>query len=103
MVIHISYGVYYETFLPLYHRSLCSRPNSLIKIQTLLQVLLTFTVQIYVSYCSVSSNLDRECPEATDFLTYKMIKNIKLPETFRREYSVSVPYHFFEMDKMKCL
>ena len=94
MVIPISYGVYYETFLPLYHRSLCSRPNSLIKIQTLLQILLTFTVEIYVSYCSVSCNLDRECPEGTDFLTYKMIKNTKLPETFRCEYSVSVSYHF---------
>ena len=45
----------------------------------------------------------RECPEGTDFLTCKMIKNIKLPETFRREYSVSASYHFFEIDKMKCL
>ena len=45
----------------------------------------------------------RECPEGTDFLTCKMIKNIKLPETFRREYSVSASYHFFETDKMKCL
>ena len=26
-----------------------------------------------------------------------MIKNIKLPVTFRRESSVSVSYHFFEM------
>ena len=78
MVIHISNGVYYETFLPLYHRSLSGRPNSLIKIQTLLQILLTFTVQMYVSYCGVSSNLDRECPEGTDFLTYKMIKSTKL-------------------------
>ena len=94
MVIHISYGVYYETFLPLYHRSLCSRPNSPINIQTLLQILLTFTVQIYVSYRGVPSSLDRECPEETDFLTYKMIKNTKWPETFRREYSVSVSYHF---------
>ena len=94
MVIHISYGVYYGTFLPLCHRSLCSRPNSLIKIQTLLQILLTFTVQIYVSYRSVSSNLNRECPEETDFLTYNMIKNTKLPETYRREYSVSVSYQF---------
>ena len=93
MVIHISYGVYYETFLPLYHRSLCGRPNSLIKIQTLLQILLTFTVQIHVSYRSVSSNLDRECPAEMDFLTHKMIKNTKLPETFRREYYVSVSYH----------
>ena len=94
MVIHISYGVYYETFLPLYNRLLCSRPNSLIKIQTLLQILLTFTVQIYVLYRSVSSNLGRECPEETDFLTCKMIKNTKLPETFLREYPVSVSYHF---------
>ena len=29
-----------------------------------------------------------------------MIKNIKLPVTFRREYSVSVSYHFFEIDKI---
>ena len=27
----------------------------------------------------------------------------KLPVTFRREHSVSVSYHFFEIDKMKCL
>ena len=31
-----------------------------------------------------------------------MIKNIKLPVTFSREYSVSVSYHFFEIDKMTC-
>ena len=30
-----------------------------------------------------------------------MIKNIKLTVTFLREYSVSVSYHFFEIDKMK--
>ena len=44
-----------------------------------------------------------ECPEGTDFLTCKMIKNIKLPETFRHEYSISASYHFFEIDKMICL
>ena len=32
-----------------------------------------------------------------------MIKNIKLPVTFLCKYSVSVSYHFFEIDKMKCL
>ena len=82
MVIHISYGVYYETFLPLYHRSLCSRPNS--------NKDSNFTSNFTDIY---SSNI---CfiPEETDFLTYKMIKNTKLPETFRREYSVSVSYHF---------
>ena len=32
-----------------------------------------------------------------------MIKDIKLPVTFRREYSVSISYHFFEIDKIKCL
>ena len=32
-----------------------------------------------------------------------MIKNIKLPVTFCREYSVSVSYRFFETDKMKYL
>ena len=45
------------------------------------------------------ANLDRECPEGTDFLTYKMIKTLSC----RREYSVSVSYHFFEIDKVKCL
>ena len=29
-----------------------------------------------------------------------MIKNIKWPVIFRREYSVSVSYHFFEIDKI---
>ena len=29
-----------------------------------------------------------------------MTKNIKLPVSFRREYSVSISYHFFEIDKM---
>ena len=43
----------------------------------------------------------RECPEGTHSLTYKMIKNIKLPAAFCREYSVLVSYHFFETDKMK--
>ena len=32
-----------------------------------------------------------------------MIKNTKLSETFSREYCVSVSYHVFEIDKMKCL
>ena len=32
-----------------------------------------------------------------------MIKNIKLPVTFHGEYSVSVSYHFFEIEKMKYL
>ena len=32
-----------------------------------------------------------------------MIKNIKLPVTFRRKYSVSVSCHFFEIDKLKFL
>ena len=45
----------------------------------------------------------RKCPEGTHFLTYQMIKNIKLPVTFRREYSVSVSYDFGEIDEMKCL
>ena len=90
MVIYISYGVHYETFLPLYHRSLCGRPNSLIKIQTLLQILLTFTVQKYMFHTvEFRAIYFRECPEGTDFLTCKMIKNIKLPETFLREYSFS--------------
>ena len=43
------------------------------------------------------------CSEGTHFLTYKTIRNIKLPVTFRREYSVSVSYHFIEIDKMKSL
>ena len=37
----------------------------------------------------------RECSEGTHFLTYKMIKNIKLPVKFRRESSVSISYHSF--------
>ena len=45
----------------------------------------------------------RECPEGTHFLTYKMIKNIKLPVTFSREiFCFSFTCHFFEIDKMKC-
>ena len=38
--------MYYKMLLPLYHRLLCSQPNAQIKIQNLLQILLTFTVQI---------------------------------------------------------
>ena len=30
-------------------------------------------------------------------------QNIKLPVTFRRESSFLISYHFFEIDKMKCL
>ena len=36
----------------------------------------------------------RECPEGTHFLTYNMIKNIKLPVTFHCEYSFLSSYHF---------
>ena len=36
----------------------------------------------------------RECSEGTYFLTYQMIKNIKLPVAFRRESFVSISYHF---------
>ena len=45
---YIFLTVYYKTLLPLYHRLLCSRPNAQIKIQNLLQILLTFTVQIFI-------------------------------------------------------
>ena len=43
-----------------------------------------------VSYCSGSSN-----SEGTHFLTYQVIKTIKLHVTFRRESSVAISYHFF--------
>ena len=49
---YIFLSVYYETLLILYHRLLCSRPNAQIKIQYLLQILLTFAVQIYKSHMS---------------------------------------------------
>ena len=51
-----------------------SRPNVQIKIQYLLQILMTFTIQIYiyatclgcaVSYCSASNNLENVLKERT--------------------------------------
>ena len=42
----------------------------------------------------------RQCSEETHFLTYQVVKNIKLPVTFR-ESSVSISYNFFEIDTMK--
>ena len=49
-----------------------------------------------VSYCSASINLENVLKER-NFLTYQMIKNIKLPGTFRRESSVSISYHFLAL------
>ena len=45
----------------------------------------------------------RECSEGTHFLTHQIITNIKLLVIFRRESSVSISYHFSEIDKIKCL
>ena len=38
--------------LPLHHRLLCNLPNAQIMIQNLIQILLTFTVQIYIRHMS---------------------------------------------------
>ena len=42
--------MYYEMLLPLHHRLLCSRPHAQIKIQNLLQILLTFAVHVYIYF-----------------------------------------------------
>ena len=84
---------------------LCSRPNTQIIIQNLLQILLTFTVQISIRHMS---NLMlfvtfTECAEGTHFLIYQVIKNIELPVTFLHRKFCFNFISFFEIDTTKCL